>query len=327
MIAALLAGALLSSSLPPPVIPATQTPAPQEVRASPEPAVELEDIIVTGRPLDAMIRDFVGEVAEPNRRRGLARWQDGVCVGAANLRRETAQYLIDRISTVAADVGLEPGGPGCTPNLMVVATADGGDLARALVGNRPRAFRMGGSGMDRGGVALRDFMETERPVRWWQLSVPVDSATGQRAIRLPGDCSGACMSPMDFAPTIRVFAVSRLKSQIVDVLFRTVVIVDVDEIAGLSALQLADYIAMVSLAQIDPDAEVGSYASILNVFETPETIGSLTNWDRAYLGGLYSAERGDANRRAGRNEVVNAIRREHGRLRAREVANEAEAAK
>lgn len=287
---------------------APQTP-PEE-----EP-IQLESIEVTGRPLDQLIGEFVDEVGEPNRNRGLARWDGTVCVGVANLKTEAAQYLSDRVSTVAEDLGLRVGGPGCTPNILIVATNDGAGMARSLVERQGRAFRMGGAGMDRGGDALEDFQETDRPIRWWQLSLPVDADTGDRAVRLPGDCRNACTEAKDMAPQISVFSASRLRTQIVDNLFRTIVVVDVDEVSELSILQLADYIAMVSLAQVDPDADTMAYSSILNVFQAPDDSASLTAWDQAYLGGLYGAERNEANARAGRRDVIASIRRSHEELR------------
>lgn len=319
MLALLITGVLLAAPLP------TQDPPPQAPAAQ-EP-VTLEDVTVTGRPLDAMIRNFVSEVAEPNRGRGLARWDDQICVGVVNLRAETAQYLADRISTVAEDVGLTPGAPGCSPTLLVVATDDGEALARSMVETRRRAFRMGGAGMDRGGDALADFVETDRPVRWWQMAMPVDSETGQRATRIPGDCEGmACAggngSVMAFAPAIGVFAASRLRTQIVDRLIRTIVVVDVDDVAELSILQLADYIAMVSLAQIDPEADTSGYASVLNVFDNPGAADGLMDWDRAYLDGLYASEGNAISRKANRQEIVSAIHDAHEDLRAREPAEE-----
>lgn len=295
--------------------PPPPAPAPQE-RSAP---TQLEDVVVTGRSLDRLISEFVGEVAEPNRHRGLARWDQSVCVGVANLRGEAAQYLADRVSTVAGDLGLSVGDPGCTPNILIVATADGNALARDLVRERRRAFRMGGSGMDRGGDALEDFVETDRPVRWWQMSMPVNSATGERAVRIPGECLGNCSevlgSALDYAPKTEVFAASRIRTQIVDNLIRTVVLVDVNEVSHLSALQLADYIAMVSLAQIDPDADTGAYASILNVFDDPASASSLMDWDTAYLEGLYRAQRNEIAR-AARGEIVDSIRDAHTRHRA-----------
>ena len=313
MIELLLAGALLLSPPQTPPAPVSQDP------------VQLEDVVVSGRSLESLITDFVGEVAEPNRNRGLARWPDRVCVGVANLEGEIAQYLSDRISTVATDIGLTAGAPGCTPNILVIATADAGDLARQLTEERRRAFRMGGSGMDRGGAALRDFVTTDRPVRWWQMSLPVDSESGDIAVRIPGQCSGNCTSAAQMAPQINVAAASRLSTQIVDNLVRTIVIVDVDQVSNLTAQQLADYIAMVSLAQIDPDADTSRYASILNVFESPDISDGLMDWDKAYLDGLYAAERNHVGVRADRNEIGDSIRRSHERMR-EEGAGEAPAA-
>lgn len=310
-----LALAALLAAAPMQTPPAPQSAPPQSAPAAEEP-VELGEIEVTGRPLDAMIRSFVDEVAEPNHRRGLARWDDRICVGVANLRTEPAQYIIDRVSTVAEDLGVVPGEPGCTPNVIIVASDDPSTLARELVSERRQAFRMGGSGMDRGGDALEAFMASDRPVRWWQVSMPTDSETGGRATRIPGECRNECADPLDMAPIVQTFAASRLQTQIVDYIFRTVVILDVNQLGRVSGQQLADYVAMVTLAQIDPDADTSRYASILNVFDDPETATGLTDWDQAYLQGLYDAERTRKNLRAGRTEIADSIHRAHEALRA-----------
>jgi len=288
--------------------------------------VQLEDVVVTGRRLDDLVRDFVGEVAAPNSGRGLARWDGPVCVGVANLRNDAAQYITDRVSTVAEDLGLRPGAPGCTPNILIIATADGREVASRLVSDRARSFRAGGSGMDQGSAALRQFTQSERPVRWWQQSMPVDSETGRRAVRLPGDCEGPCNtapngSVLGYAPIINVDSASRLRTQIVDRMFRTIVIVDVDAIQQVSLSQLADYVAFASMAQIDPEADTSAYASILNVFDHPEVADSLTTWDKAYLSGLYQAESTRLNRRANRNEISESIVDAHSELRRREDAD------
>lgn len=313
MIAFALAAALAVT--PAPVTPSPQA-SPQEPSVTADAPVQLEDVEVTGATLDSLIRSFVNEVAAPNRHRGLARWDDRVCVGVANLRAEPAQYIADRVSTVAEDFGLTPGLPGCTANIMIVASDDPAGLAEALVRERHRAFRMGGSGMDRGGSALQAFVASEAPVRWWQVAVPVDSETGQVAVRIPGECTPPCMSPYDFAPIINVFSASRLATQIVDNLTRTIVILDIDQIGQVSIEQLADYVAMVSLAQIDPEADTSRYASVLNVFDRPDTASGLTDWDRAYLTGLYGVERNRANLRANRAEVADSIHRAHQTARA-----------
>ena len=241
-----------------------------------------------------------------------------ICIGVANLRAEPAQYIVDRVSTVAEDLGIMPGEPGCPPNVIIIASDDPDGLARQLTEERRRAFRMGGSGMDRGGDALEAFVAADTPVRWWQVSMPANSETGQRATRIPGECRDPCLSPQDYAPVTSTFAASRLSTQIVDYIFRAVVILDIDQIGGVSGQQLADYVAMVTLAQIDPEADTSRYASILNVFDAPDSAVGLTEWDQAYLRGLYDAERTRKNLHAGTTEIADSIYQAHQQARAGE---------
>lgn len=282
-------------------------PQVQDPTTAADTPVRLEDVVVErGRLVDAA-ENFVDEIAGPANRRGLARWRGQVCVGVANLKPESAQYIADRVSTVAADIGLEVGAPGCRHNILVIAATDGPAFTEQFVAMRPRLFRVGGSGMDRGSAAFEAFKRSERPVRWWAVSAPVDSETGVIATRIPGYCEGACTSAVDYAPKVEVFAASRLNTQIRDDLLRLFVIVDVDKVQGVTLAQLADYIAMVSLAQIDAEADASQYQSILNVFGYPEDSPSLTGWDLAYLRGLYEGESQRINQAAQVNSVAEAI--------------------
>ncbi len=305
MLAAALASLLMVSAPQQAVPPPAQDPA--------SPVVDLGDIVVDGRRVEDLTQDFVREVAAPAQRRGLARWRDGVCVGVVNLQPEMAQYIADRVSTVAEDVGLKAGEPGCQPSVLVIATVDSTAFTTQFVAQRPRIFRVGGSGMDLGSGGLRKFTSVDRPVRWWNVSMPVDSDTGRRAVRLPGD-SNAKGEPT--APIIYRGAASRLTTQVVDDTQRAFVIVDVDRIQDVSLEQLADYIAFVSLAQVDPDADTSGYATILNVFDDPQQTHTLTDWDKAYLQGLYDTIRTRQNFGAQRTEVVDSIVRAHRALTA-----------
>lgn len=265
-----------------------QTPSPPPVQDPPgQAATTLEDVIVEQRRLEEFVQDFVGEVAAPAPRRGLARWQGGICVGVINLRNEAGQYIADRISQVGMDLGLVPGEPGCKPNIVVAFTSDGAELASSLVGKNRGAFRMGGS-VNRDIVALRAFESSDAPVRWWHVSIPVDSETGERAIRLQGDVDPSTGQPS--APVISVFAASRLNTQIRDDLNKVMIIVDVDGVAATNLTQLADYLTFVALAQVDPDAETAGYDTILNVFRAPQGVDGLTDWDMSYLSSLYRVQ-------------------------------------
>lgn len=271
---------------PPPSSPPAQDPVSRSVTT-------LEDVVVEQRRLEEFVQDFVGEVAAPAPRRGLARWQGGICVGVVNLRNEAGQYIADRISQVGMDLGLTPGDPGCTPNIVVAFTTDGAELASSVVGRNRRAFRIGGS-VNRDIVALRAFETSDAPVRWWHVSVPVDSETGLRAVRLPGDLDPSTGQPA--APAIAVFAASRLNTQIRDDMNKVIIIVDVDGVASTNLTQLADYLTFIALAQVDPDARTAAYDTILNVFSSPQSVDGLTDWDMSYLSSLYRVQNSPARR-------------------------------
>jgi hypothetical protein len=259
---------------------------------------------VIARARTDMARRFVDRVAAPARGRGLGRWLK-ICPGIANLDRAVAQPIVDRLAQRAADLALDVEGQGCEAHVVVVFPADAGALTRAVVEAEPRVFRHGGNGIDRGTAALRAFQETDRPVRWWSLSVPIDSETGRRAVRVPGDRVGGsvsrrlaealgCDQPYDCvgvgAPIIQsAGGASRLNSRIVDQLYKSIVIVDIDAVSGLNAAQLGDSLAMVTLSQVDPEADTGPFDTVLNLFENPTGVTGLTEWDQSYLTALYSS--------------------------------------
>ena len=257
----------------------SQTPAPVQDPAGGAVA-QLGDVVVEGRRLRSVVQDFVGEVTAPaTSNRGPARWNGPVCIGVVNLRAEVAQYIVDRASDVARELGLEAGEPGCAANVLIIAAADGQAVADGIVEERRRAFVPGGSGMNRSLSALEDFRTSDAPVRWWHVSAPVDSETGQLATRMPGQD----------APQTAVSRASRIRTDIRDDMFRAIIIVDITKVESLTLPQLADYCTLIALAQVDPQADVASFETILNVFIDP-TISGLTSWDRDYLGALYAIE-------------------------------------
>lgn len=263
----------------------------------------LGDVVVTGRRAEETARSFIADVAAPTRNRGLARWNTPLCVGVAGLQPAIAQPIVDRISDVAYSLGVEVGAPGCNANALIVATEDGAGMARGLVDAKPRTFKPGSLQMSQSDKELEAFQAASRPIRWWQISTPTNSETGERAIRLAGDVDNAG-NPV--APRISSFG-SRLTTSIRDDMSRVIIIADIDDISGLTVQQLSDYFAMVTLAQIASDAETADYDTILNLFAEPGTVSGLTEWDFAYLGGLYSASQARRNATQQTGAVASAI--------------------
>jgi hypothetical protein len=290
---------------------------PETISDTTEATVVDEEVVVRGQRLSEIdfdlrlyIRDFLAEVAAPARGRGYARWDRSVCVGVHNLESGAAQYLIDRISAVALDLGLEPGEPGCEPGVNIVFSTDAQQMAAGMVEKEPRLFRpvTGYAGMDLGLAALDDFVESERPVRWWHVSLPVGAHSGESAIEVP---QGACFSPgaglpPRCEPVIPVAGPSRVHSGVRDELQYVIVIVDAGKLTGTNWEQISDYLSVVSLAQINPKTDPQEFDSILNLFSNPAAYSGLTDWDLNYLHALYSFNQERAVRVQG-NEIVSTI--------------------
>jgi hypothetical protein len=246
--------------------------------------------------LRAEIGKFIGEIVVTAAGRGFARWGGSVCAGVHNLENTAAQYLVDRISALALEVGLKPGEPGCNPDVIIIFTTDGRELATHLVENEQHFLRpTGEGGVHQGLAGLDEFAESDNAVRWWHLSMPVSAQSGIAAIELPNG-----QGP----PVIGVAGPSRIHSGIVDELQRVIIIVDSTKLAGTTWQQLGDYLAVVSLAQVDLEANPVAFDSILNLFTNPAAYSGLTDWDRTYVQALYRFDQ-ERNPNLQRAELAN----------------------
>jgi hypothetical protein len=242
----------------------------------------VDEIVVVGRRPEDAAQVFVEQIARAPRGQRLARWDREICIGAANLDPRYAQFMIDRVATRAAALGLEIEGPGCRPDVLIIGAANADALASGLVDEHPQAFRPSQNGTDFGSAALRDFRTSDAPVRWWHVSLPVSIDTGEAAIAVDGE------DP----PQVAVREVSRMRSNVREDLRQVIVILDTARIGRVEFGALSDYVAMVALAQIDPRADIGGYPTILDLFGSPpERPTGFTVWDEAYLRGLYEAPR------------------------------------
>ncbi|MGD9982417.1 MAG: hypothetical protein AB7H66_08990 [Hyphomonadaceae bacterium] len=250
----------------------------------------------------------------------LARWDQRVCVGAVGLAPAEAQALVDRISARAQAVGLRTGEPGCRANVMVIYAPDSDAISRQIVDQRRDLLGFQGDDgrITAGREAMEDFANTPRPIRWWHIStsgvgsIRPDAARARRpsgttaAMAASGGGSGGASgvgagdvgSPLDIqgAEGVRTSG-TRTRAEVRNDLSYALVVVDARRVANVPAGAWMDYVALVTLAQLDPDSQTANYPTILNLFNasaTPPT--GLTNWDVAYLQGLYNA-RSDASGR------------------------------
>jgi hypothetical protein len=271
-----------------------QDSSPQGAARTADASQPVDEVIVRGRRMSEIESDlriyidkFLKQVAKPSNGRGYARWNRSVCVGVHNLEATAAHYVVDRISLQAIDLGLEPGEPGCTPQVNIIFATNAKETASFMVKSEPRMFRpMGGfAGADLGRAALDEFVKSERPVRWWHVSLPISAHNGGLAIEVP---AGRLCSEAYCPPQVTVEGPSRIHNGTIDVLFDVIIIVDATKLTGTTWQQLADYLAVVSLAQINPKTNPAEFDSILNLFSNPAAYSGLTDWDRSYLKAIYT---------------------------------------
>ncbi len=248
-----------------------------------------EDIVVVGERLQEMVRSFVGEVAvAPGSEHQIARWDHKICPLVAGLPARQLQYMADRIAQRAHQVGLEAEGPGCKANILVFVTPDASRLAGSIVDE----FRTLVGYYSENGIAtlgrgpLEDFAGSSAPVRWWHVNQTV-SADGQE---LGGETAGSGTAVVRSGQPM-----GRLRRGTRQDFLRVLIIVDARQAQGLQFQALSDYVAMISLAQLDPAGETTGVPTILNLFADRDAgrqppVG-MTEWDEAYLDGLYNARR------------------------------------
>lgn len=241
---------------------------------------EVEEITVEGRRTREAAQEFVRTLSTAPAGARLGRWSAPVCISVAGIRAPYGQAMVDRIAQTALDLGLGVGEPGCTPNVLIIATDDGPGVASALVEKwRPR-FRPPIDNSNMGLAALERFKTSTAPIRWWHLSLPVSVDTGQPAARVSGG------EP----PVVAVRNLSRMRSSIRYDLTSVTVVLDLAKTENVSLTAMIDYTAMVVLAQVDPRADYSNQSTVLNLFNDPEGVTGLTAWDRDYLKALYTAE-------------------------------------
>jgi len=282
--------------------------------------------VITVRSDPAAVRQFVSSVAQAPQSAGLlARWNQEFCPGVAGATPDVAQAIIDRMARRANAVGLHPGAPGCHANVMIIVSNDSDRVAHDI-DQRRHASLIAPNGIDAktlGEQALTDFVNTPRPIRWWHVAQVV-TADGQVLGDDQASSSGDARSTFEMSQEASMGggpgsgdAISgvrqtrsdgtRLRSATRQDLNYVLVIVDTRRLGGASVGAVADYVAFVSLAQINPAPVTTTFPTILNLFNDENAANrptGLTQWDLAYLDGLYHATRTARNSRQQEDEIA-----------------------
>jgi hypothetical protein len=217
----------------------------------------------------------------------IARWQKQtpICPLVAGLSQDDGEYMLSRLSQIAATAGASLAPEKCQPNFFVVITSVPNELIVAW-SKRNDLF-----GHDAYRSRVSRFMTSSIPVRVW-YNVQLTDRDGVRCGG-GGGLDGAYISAIDHIPICpgaghTAFGTVRDISSVI-------MVIDAGLAKGTSFGQLSAYVAMNGLAEIRTNARVGDAPSILHLFSDPASAPQLglSPWDSAYLKAIYHTEQID----------------------------------
>jgi hypothetical protein len=267
--------------------------------ARPEAAIEpskLPQVTIDAQreALEHRVSHFVTTLTEQaGSYESLARWHNKVCPLVAGLPRDRGDFVLERISTIAQSAGVPVGPRDCAPNFFVLFTSDPTKLLKNMVShNASRFTALAGQRAD--SAALKEFIEYARPIRVW-YNADLKGALGNQ-LRPFDEAGTRGNTPLQNDHPV----MSRIQLDDVQEIASVLIVVDVRRIDGLKIGAVADYVAMVGLAKINPNADVTGDDSVLSLFMEPteaQTLSQLSSWDAAFLKALYGTEQANKMQR------------------------------
>jgi hypothetical protein len=240
---------------------------------------ELESLTVEGRRaiVTRQVSQFVSSVAMPASHESLARWQLPICIVVVGLPPPETDFVTQRIARVAEDAGVPVSPQGCGPNFLVIVTSEPETLLKEWWAADHGLFNR-----ERGIGGVKRLIRTPRAVRVWHnvCNAPPGIA---RNFQMRG-------SPLCGKGQVG----SRLTWDAVRSIYSVIQVVDLEHIVGLTYGQVADYVAMVGLAQVRENPELGNASTILGLFAQvgADKPHSLSPFDQAFLKSLYETTDG-----------------------------------
>jgi len=266
-----------------------------------------ESITVTGiKDVDQAVTKFVGSMTVPTRTADkIARWKQGICPLTAGLRPEAVKFVTRRVKDVAAQVGAPVNDrENCKPNIEIIFTT----TPQALLDNVQVMYPFVLGYHDNSAQAAQ-LAKVIWPIQSW-YSTATDDLRGNVVIDMArrkgmpmtldmpvASASGGGMQVMA-SPTVTMnipdaqivnVTGSRLGDGVSSDFHHVVVVAEPAKLLDHEIGTLADYIALLALAQTVQPEQCQELPTILNLFAPGCTAPpkALTNVDLAYLRAVY----------------------------------------
>lgn len=239
---------------------------------------------------------FVSSVIVQPWDEAISRWNEPVCPLVAGLPQAFGEFILRRITRAAMAAGAPIAGEKCHPNLFVVATPVPEQLLKQWW-RRDRWMYDTRHGLE----PIRSFIGSKRAVRGWynrdlMCGDGSPAVSGGTALAIASMISGGGGSATlaAGAPTCTNGVDTHLSYAAVQSIGSAIVVVDLHQLKHVTIQQLADYVALLGLADVRADVDAGSAPSILRLFAGHATAPQgLTQWDRALLYSLYNTRQAD----------------------------------
>lgn len=218
----------------------------------------------------------------------LPRFYTPLCPRVAGIERALAEVVEERIRQNAELVGLDPAPPNCVPNGIVIVLEQPRAMFEQLRNKRPGLI--GPHELrDRSMRAIRADLDAERPVVMWNHIVPFAN-------------NGIVLANGNFFQIVNG-TVPRFANNAARAKDRSVVIFDKRQLADIDTLQMADLASLYLLGQPRHHIDINSVEvpTLLTLFRDgpQEAPTGLTEFDRAYLQGVYTIPRNAWSKRLG----------------------------
>lgn len=238
--------------------------------------------------------------------RQVARWRDPVCPRVLGLSPELAGRVEARIRAAARDARASLAADPCRPNLLVSFTGDARGFMRAVARASPRSLG------ELDAAARERLVHGVAPIRWWRMTGTEggdgrEEQDGPPVAAPAGGEGGTSVLP---GRSLSAYTTSLIATDAVRVIKRATVVVDAALAAGAPLDAVADYVALVALAEVQP-ADPPPARSILALFEPGRAVRGLGEADRALLAALYAMplDRAAAGQRGALVRRISAARR------------------
>lgn len=231
------------------------------------------------------VDQFIGAVVVHRYGHSLVRWNAPVCPQVAGLSRDFGEFVLRRISHAAVDAHVALAGRVCSPNLFVVATQDPDSFLKDWWARDKRMYDEG-----QGMKPVHAFVRSRRPIRAWYNTYAGCTGPGQI---MPGVAAAGLTGTgvFDNIPAIctnDTGGATLLSYPTAQSIFSALVIIDLRQMKNVTLRQIADYVALLSLADVRQDSDVIPMPSILRLFGRAAPPQGLSVWDQALLYSLYN---------------------------------------